>query len=177
MQEQTDIRVFVADDHEVTVQTLSEIINTTKGMKVVGTAADGNAVWNYFAKGSNGVDVALIDIGMPEMNGLRATGLIKSVCNDHFKVIVITGLDGVFFPAEAIRNHADGFVSKNRHKDEITDAIFRVAKGEIVILPDPDDPNQLIEMPNRLPELLPKESQVLCLVVEGFSAKQIADKV
>jgi len=177
MQEQTDIRVFVADDHEVTVQTLSEIINTTKGMKVVGTAADGNAVWQYFEKGNNGVDVALIDIGMPEMNGLRATALIKSACKDNLKVIIITGLDGVFFPAEAIRNHADGFVSKSRHKDEITDAIFRVAQGEIVILPDPDDPNQLPETTNRLPELLPKEKQVLCLVIDGFSAKQIADKV
>ena len=108
MQEQTDIKVFVADDHEVTVQTLSEIINTTKGMKVVGTADDGNAVWQFFEKGNNGVDVALIDIGMPEMNGLRATALIKSACKDNLKVIIITGLDGVFFPAEAIRNHADG---------------------------------------------------------------------
>ncbi|MFN0176045.1 MAG: response regulator [Saprospiraceae bacterium] len=177
MQEQTDIRVFIADDHELTVKKLSEIINTTKGMKMVGTAADGNAVWQYFANGNNGVDVALIDIGMPEMNGLRATGLIKSSCKGHLKVIVITGLDGVFFPAEAIRNQADGFVSKNRHKDEITDAIFRVAQGEIVILPDPDDPNQVTETPNRLPELLPKETQVLCLVVKGFIGKEIADKL
>jgi|GEM_PF-359402 len=177
MQEQTDIRVFIADDHELTIQKLSEIINTTKGMKVVGTAADGNAVWQYFANGNHGVDVALIDIGMPEMNGLRATGLIKSICNDHLKIIVITGLDGVFFPAEAIRNRADGFVAKSRHKNEITDAIFRVHKGEIVLLPDQSDPEQLTEIPNRLPELSPKERQVLCLVVDGFSAKQIADKV
>lgn len=177
MQEQTDIRVFIADDHEVTVQKLSEIINTTKGMTVVGSAADGNAVWQYFADGNHGVDVALIDIGMPNMNGLRAAGLIKSVCKDNLKVIVITGLDGVFFPAEAIRNRADGFVAKSRHKDEIADAIFRVSKGEIVILPDQEDESDMMEIPSRLPELLPKEKQVLCLVVKGFSSKQIGDMV
>jgi len=177
MQEQTDIRVFIADDHEETVQKMSEFINAAAGMKVVGTAADGNAVCKYFEQGNNGVDVALIDIGMPEMNGLKAAGKIKSVCKSSLKIIIITGLDGVFFPAEAIRNHADGFVAKSRHKDEITDAIFRVNKGEIVILPDPNDPEQLTDIPNRLPELSPKERQVLCLVVDGFIAKEIADKV
>ncbi|MFN0214110.1 MAG: response regulator [Saprospiraceae bacterium] len=177
MQDQTDIRVFIADDDELVIQNLSEIINTTKQMKVVGTAADGNAVWNYFAKGNNGVDVALIDIGMPEMNGLRATALIKNICNNQLKVIVITGLDGFFFPSEAIRNRADGFVAKSRHRDEIIDAIFRVNKGEIVILPEADDPDEPTEEPFRLPDITPKEKQVLCLAVEGLSSKLIADKI
>ncbi|MDO8366257.1 MAG: response regulator transcription factor [Saprospiraceae bacterium] len=177
MQEQTDIRVFIADDHEETVQKMSEFINASAGMKVVGTATDGNSVWKHFEQGNNGVDVALIDIGMPEMNGLKAAGKIKSVCKSSLKIIVITGLDGVFFPAEAIRNHADGFISKSRHKDEIIEAIRRVCNHEIVYLPDPEDSETPADILPRLPELTPNESRVLCLMVKGFTGKAIGDQV
>lgn len=177
MHDQADIRVFIADDHEVTVLKLSEFINAAPGMRVVGTAADGNAVWSYFEQGNNGVDVALIDIGMPEMNGLRAAEKIKSVCKGSLKVIIITGLDGVFFPAEAIRNHADGFIAKSRHKDEIIEAIRRVCQNEIVYLLDPEDADAQDDILPRLPELTPNEIRVLCLITKGFTGKEIGDQI
>ncbi len=184
MQKQTDIRVFIADDHLVTIQQLSEFINAAAGMTVVGTASDGAEVWQFFANGNNGVDLAIIDIGMPEMNGLRATGLIKKACKQTLKVIVMTGLDGNFFPAEAIRNHADGFIAKSRRKAEFIDAIKRVHNGEVVILPElDDDAPELREVsdapPNSLPEngieFSPIEIRVLRHTVkDGLISKQIA---
>lgn len=175
--EPTDIRVFIADDHEETIQKLSEFINATNGMKVVGNAANGAALWGYFSAGNNGVDVALVDIGMPEMDGLTAVGKIKSVCKDTVKVIVITGLHGRNYPAEAISKQADGFIAKNRRKDEIIEAIQRVHKGEMVYLPDPDDPAQPAVMPERPPDLSPNELRILCLVLEGLTSIEIADRV
>lgn len=180
MQKQTDIRVFIADDHLVTIQQLSEFINAAPGMTVVGTASDGAEVWQFFANGNNGVDLAIIDIGMPEMNGLRATGLIKKACKQTLKVIVMTGLDGNFFPAEAIRNHADGFIAKSRRKAEFIDAIKRVHNGEVVILPElDDDMPELREAPDALPgnrlEFSPLEIRVLRHTVkDGLISKQIA---
>lgn len=175
MQEQTEIRVFIADDHEVTIQQLSEFINSASGMKVVGTATDGKAVERYFTQGKNGVDVALIDIGMPEMDGLTAVGRIKSKCKEALKVIVITGLHGRNYPAEAISKHADGFIAKSRSKDEFISAIERVHKGEVVYLPDLEDPSQPLELPERPPDLSPSEIRILSLILEGLTSVQIAD--
>lgn len=177
MQEIADIRVFIADDHEVTIHQLSEFINSTSGMKVVGTATDGKAVEQYFKRGKNGVDVALIDIGMPKMDGLTAVGRIKSVCKDALKVIVITGLNGRNYPAEAICKQADGFIAKSRSREEFIDAIERMHKGGVVYLPDLDDPAQPQEPPKCPPELLPSEIRILSLVLDGLTSVQIADVV
>jgi DNA-binding NarL/FixJ family response regulator len=139
MQEQTDIRVFIADDHPWTIRQMYEFINTTDGMRVVGTASQGREAVQFFAHGNGGVDVVLIDIGMPKMNGLSVLEWIKKSCPQNLKVILITGLNGVFSHAEAVRHHADGFIAKSRRKTEFIDAIKRVYKGEVVILPEPED--------------------------------------
>jgi DNA-binding NarL/FixJ family response regulator len=177
MQEPTDIRVFIADDHSETVLKMSEFINAAEGMQVVGTAVDGNALWQYFSADHHAVDIALVDIGMPGMDGITAVGKIKRNMETPVKVIVITGLHGRNYPAEAISHHADGFIAKSRHKDEIIEAINRVHKGELVYLPDLDDPSQPTVMPERPPELTPVESRILCLVLEGQTSKEIAEEV
>ncbi|MBC7777174.1 MAG: response regulator transcription factor [Phycisphaerae bacterium] len=178
MQEQTDVRVFIADDHEETVLRMSEFINAASGMKVVGTAADGSALLRYFARGNNGVDVALVDIDMPEMiDGLAVVGKIKNICQNGLKVIVMTGMRGRDYPTDAIRNYADGFVAKYRHKDEFIDAIIKVHKGEMVYLLDPNDIAPPVELPEPLPELTPTELRIVCLMVKGRRNKEIADEI
>jgi DNA-binding NarL/FixJ family response regulator len=182
MQEQTDIRVFIADDHPWTIRQMSEFIHATDGMQVIGTASNGQEVVQYFANGNNGVDVALIDIGMPKMNGLSVLEWIKKSCPQNLKVILITGLNGVIFPAEAIRNQADGFIAKSRRKGEILDAIKRVYKGEIVILPELDGmesmnpPDDLPEpAPGAHPGFSPLEIRIIRMAVkEGLTSKEIA---
>ncbi len=177
MQDQTDIRVFLADDHGETIQKMSEFLNAAAGIEVVGTASNGTALLDYFKAGNNGVDVALVDIGMPDIDGLTVVREIKDICKEGLKIIVITGLRGRDYPSEAINKQADGFIAKGRHKDEIIDAINRVFKGEIVYLPDPDDPAQPSELPKRLPTLSPIEKRILCLVLEGLTSMEIAYKV
>lgn len=177
MQEQTDIRVFIADDHPETIGMMSEFINAASGMKVVGTASDGRALLQYFATGNNGVDVALVDIDMPKMiGGLEVVRKIKNVCQEKLKVIVMTGLRGRDYPMDAIRNYADGFVTKYRHKDEFIDAIIKVSKGEMVFLLDPGDTAPAV-VSESLPELTPTELRIVCLMVNGFRNKEIADEI
>ncbi len=178
MQEQTEIRVFIADDHEVTLRNLSEIINAAPGMRVVDTVMDATAVEPYFRNGSNGIDIILMDIGMPEIDGLSLMLRIKNMCKGSLKVIMITGLRGVIFPSEALRNHADGFIAKSRHKDEIVDAIRRVHKGEMVILPDTDEEFPVEDFQGQIPDLTnlsDKTIRVICMVAKGFIIKEIAD--
>lgn len=180
MQEQTEIRVFIVDDHEVTLRYLSDIIHAAPDMKVAGTLMDAHAVEPYFRNGNHGVDIVLMDIGMPEIDGLSLMMRIKNLCKGTLRVIMITGLRGVIFPSEALRRHADGFVAKSRHKDEIIDAIRRVHKGEMVILPDTDSEFSTEDIPSQIPDLSnlsDKTVKVICMVAKGFIMKEIADKI
>jgi two-component system response regulator DesR len=170
------IRVFIADDDARLVKELTEHINATSNsnIKVTGSVTDGKELWDKAENLSKEADVVIVDIGMPGMDGLTAAGRIKSQNGGKVKVLVITGLRGRNYPAEAIRHHADGFVAKIRGIGDIVDAIKRLHKGEIVYLPDPSDPAHPPELPPPPPELTPIEKRILCMILDGKAAKEIA---
>lgn len=169
-----DIRVFIADDHDVVIKGLSEFINAAPGMRVIGTARDGEDLLEKLKQHHSETDVVLVDIGMEKLDGLTATAKIKEAY-PHLKVFVITGLRGRNFAAESIKNNADGFVSKNRSHKEIIDAIRRVHAGEMVMLPDPHDSAQPAETPKKLPELSHTERRILCMIVDGKTGNEIVE--
>lgn len=168
-----NIRVFIADDHEIVIKGLSEFINAAPGMKIIGIARDGEELLKSLELHHSETDVVLVDIGMEKMDGLTAAAKIKDAYKD-IKVLIITGLRGRNYAAESIRNNADGFVSKSRSHKEIIDAIRRVHSGDMVILPDPSDPVRPIEAPKKLPELSPAEQRILCMIVDGKVGNEIA---
>lgn len=168
-----EIRVLIADDHEIVIKGLSEHINAAPGMRVTGAAINGEDLLKRIEQHHHEVDIVLVDIGMEKMDGLMATSEIKEA-HKQLKVIVITGLRGRNFAAEAIRSNADGFVSKSRSLKEIVDAIKRVYAGEMVMLPDPNDPAQPVETPKKLPELSPAELRILCMIKDGKVGHEIA---
>lgn len=177
MQVPTEIRVFIADEQQNVLDQLSEFINGASDMHVVGTAADGGQLLEHFQSGKNGVDVALVDIGMPVMDGLTAVKKIKKICGDEVKLLVITGLRGRDYPTEAVSRDADGFVAKNRSKEEILGAIRDVhSSTAFVYLPDLSDPAHPQQAPKSLPELIPIEQRILCMLVKGMISKEIADE-
>ena len=85
MQAQTKIAVLVADEQKELVDQLTALINATQDMYVIEAVLNGTDLVSYFKTGKNGVDVALVDIGMPGMDGLTATAKIKEVCGDQLK--------------------------------------------------------------------------------------------
>ncbi|MDX1910521.1 MAG: response regulator transcription factor [Saprospiraceae bacterium] len=161
----TDIRVFIADDQQETLTSLSKFIHAAEGMHVVGTAADGGQLRRFFEQnGGDQVDVALIDIGMPIEDGLTVLRAIKERYRDQIKLIAITGMRGRNYPAEAMFKRADGFIAMYRSYEEIVDAIRQAHSGEKVYLPDPHDPYQPEVPPPPPPELSPMEERVLYLI-------------
>lgn len=172
----TNIRVFIADDHEIVIKGLREFIDATPGMEVVGTAGSGEELLKYLEQHHNGIDVALVDVSMDKMDGLIATARIKEAYK-NIKVLVITGMRGRNYAAKSIQSNADGFASKSRNHKEIIDAIQQLMQGKQVFLPDPNDPAQPEEEPKKLPPLSPTEKRVLCMIVNGMSSKEIGDEV
>lgn len=172
----TEIKVFIADEQKEILEQLSEFINAAPDMKVAGTASDGGALFNYFQHGNNGVQVALVDIGMPVMDGLTAVGKIKEICKDTLKIIVITGLSGRDYPTEAVSRQADGFIAKCNGKETILDGIRKVLQGSFVYLRDPNDVAHPTEPPQPLPNLIPIELRVLQGLAKGQISKEMADE-
>lgn len=178
MSAQTKIRVFIADEQRELVEQLTELINASPDMMVVGCAYDGGALLDYFQNGNNGVDVALVDIGMPVKDGLTVTGEIKKICAKSLKVIVITSLNGRDYASEAVNKHADGFVAKIHRTEVIVDSIRQVIhEKSFLYLPDPTDLTHPVKTPKRLPGLIPIELRVLTLLIEGGKSKDIAEEL
>lgn len=177
MPAQTKINVFIAEEQELLLRQLMEQINAEPDLCVTGTATDGVALVNYFKNGNKGVDIALVDIGMPKKDGLIATAEIKEIC-PQLKAIIITGLNGRDYPSEAVGKHADGFVAKYHGIKTIIEAIRQVHSGNgFVYLPDPTDPAQPAEAPRPIPRLTPVERKVLCTIAKGAINKEAADKL
>lgn len=133
------IRVYLVDDQMLVRAGFRMLVDAQPDMSVVGEAADGAAAVGQL--GPDGalrkdVDVALMDVRMPVMNGVRATGLIADKSRgDGPKVLVLTTFDLDEYVFAALRAGASGFLLKDARPEELLGAIRAVAAGDAVVAP------------------------------------------
>ena len=135
----SEIRVLVVDDHQMFADALEVLLRGEPGITWVGAAASGEDALGIAAKGQP--DVVLMDIDLPGMDGVEATGRILEICPDA-RVVAISALQPDQVLTRVIEAGASGFVAKSRAADELVKVILRAAAGEIV-LPEHDLPNVL----------------------------------
>jgi two-component system NarL family response regulator len=172
------IKVLVADDHPVFRQGLAALLQQYAEFDVVGQAANGNEA---VAKAKQSQpDVVIMDIYMPGGNGVAATADLQRVL-PQTRVIMFTVSDRDDDLFEAIKAGAKGYLLKSVDLDELVDSIRLVAEGEAIISPAMavrllEEFKQGKERAGKDPaELSRREGEVLQLVAEGTSTKQIAD--
>ena len=126
------IRVAIADDHSLVRQGLRRYLDMADGIEVVGEASNGKELLELI--GNENPDIALIDIRMPEMDGLEAARVIR---DQHPKVgvIMLTAYDDRQFVVEAVRSGARGYVLKARDAEHLIQTVRLVAGGNMVIDP------------------------------------------
>lgn len=172
------IRVLLADDHKLMRAGIRSLVNELAGVEVVGEAGDGKQALDLVAELRP--DIVLMDILMPEMNGLDATAAI-AVKFPKVRVIILSMNANEEHVLQALRVGAFGYLLKNIGPEELEAAIRAVAKGEkhITAAVTGHVVAGLIDGAKTSPleRLPPRQREVLQLVAEGKTSKQIAKKL
>jgi DNA-binding NarL/FixJ family response regulator len=175
------IRILLAEDHETMRAGLKLIVNTQPDMEVVGEAGDGRAAIQRAQELLP--DVVVMDVSMPELNGLKATEKLKQVC-PQVRVLTLTRHTDDGYLQQLLRAGASGYVLKQSAPSEVIQAIRAVAKGGQyldsaltekvtgVFLKGQSKPNS-----EAVASISDREAEVLRLIAWGHSYKEIAERM
>ncbi len=168
------LRILLADDHVIVRQGFRVLLERA-GFEVVGEADNGLQAIELVGKLRP--DVAVLDLAMPILNGIDAAREIKKV-NDQTKLILLTMHTQKKFVLESLRAGIRGYVVKSTAAGELLEAIRTVCKGNPYLTPEIAKimvEGYLAESDRQVPVLGDRERQVLQLVAEGKTTKEIAD--
>ncbi|MGW7045264.1 response regulator [Streptomyces avermitilis] len=178
------IRVLIADDQMMVRQGFTVLLNTQPDIEVVGQAVDGLDAIAKVAELTP--DVVLMDIRMPELGGIEATGRI-AVDFPQVKVLVLTTFDLDEHVYDALRAGASGFLLKDASADQLAEAVRVVAAGDALLAPGITrrliaefsrlDTTPRAPLKVRVGELTERETEVLALIAQGMSNAEIADRL
>ena len=175
------IRTLVADDQEVVRAGFSALLDTQPDFTVVASAADGAEAVRLSSE--HRPDVVLMDVRMPTMDGIEATRQICEGDGDRVRILVLTTFDLDEYVYDALQAGASGFLLKDVPAESLFEAVRVIAAGEALLAPAitrrliaefarlrprPQPP------PNGLGVLTPRETEILGLVAEGLSNREIA---
>lgn len=168
------IRTVIVDDHRILRDGIKALIREMDGVELVGEASNGFELIPLL-KGCN-VDLILMDINMPKMNGIDATREALKIC-PSVKVIVLSMHDDVNYYDSMVQLGVDGFLLKESNYDELEKAIKSVFDGRpyfsqelLLKLLRSKKETSLIQITNR-------EREVLQLICQGLSTTEIAEKL
>ena len=175
----TPIRVLIADDHALVRAGIRALVERIDGVVVVGEAGKGSEALELVRQLSP--DLILLDITMPDGNGFEVLDQVTK----HYpeiRVIVLTVHEAGEYALRAVREGAAGYLPKSAASIELEQAIQTVIRGERYISPETAQ-NTIFEVTNRrtkrdlLATLSPRQREVLRLIAEGRTTKQIAQEL
>ena len=174
-------RIILADDHVLLRTGLKSILGKTAGLEVVGEAGDGLELLSLLKKLKT--DMILLDISMPNLRGIEAVLEIKAT-DPGMKILILTMHKDKEYLHQAISAGADGYLLKEDADTELFSAIETIREGKSYVSPhlanDLADEWAKIRRGEAMPipgptQLTTREKEVLKLIAEGKSSKEIAD--
>jgi DNA-binding NarL/FixJ family response regulator len=174
------IRVLLADDHTLVRAGLRGLLEGIAGIEVVGEAGDGNEAVRL--SGELHPDVVLLDVGMPELNGLDAASRLLGR-DATIRVLILSMHTSEEYVLRALRAGCAGYLLKRSAVSELEVAVRAVARGETYLSPAVS--KQVVDdyvgrtggSADPLEALTPRQREILQLVAEGHTSKEIAERL
>ncbi len=172
------IKIFIVDDHEIFRNGLKMVLEKLKYVDIVGEATNGKAFIDWLEK--NKVDIALMDIEMPELNGVETTKIAIKI-KPKLNIIALTMFGDDEYIQSMLDAGAKGFLMKNINKETLDKAIKTVHSGgnyyseELFDFFTKQLTSKKEEKNNLNLDLTRREKEILQLLCEGLSNKEIAD--
>ena len=172
--------VLLVDDHKIMRDGIKAILKHSEEFRVTGEAEDGSDAVQMCRRLKPAI--VLMDIGLPGLNGIEATTEILRHCPET-KVVILSMYDDEHSVVSAIRSGARAFVLKKASDNDLLDALRTIARGGSYLSPQVSDrllhriqrgDMESKQMPSALEGLSPRELQVLRMVAEGKTSKEIA---
>ncbi|MFX3631709.1 MAG: response regulator [Candidatus Pristimantibacillus sp.] len=178
------IKIIIADDNSFIREGLKIILTTFQEFEVVATVEDGQEAVNFCEQ--NEVDVALLDVRMPNMNGVEATKLLSE--RTTTKPLILTTFDDDEFIRDAIKYGAKGYLLKNNDPEQIRDAIKMVFNGHNVLQDvimdklkiDLASDKQRTDNKGKMFDTSPfteRELDIMTLIAKGLANKEISKRL
>jgi DNA-binding NarL/FixJ family response regulator len=173
------IRIVLADDHALVRAGIRALLDRIAGVEVVGEAANGREAVKLVHE--HAPDVALLNISMPELNGLEATAQITSAY-PRTKVVILSLHADEEYVRRALSQGASGYLVKSADAAELELAVRAASRGDVWLSPSISKSivrSLLARKPGDEPfeVLTPRQREVLQLVAEGLTSKEVADRL
>jgi DNA-binding NarL/FixJ family response regulator len=169
------INVFIVDDHQLVIEGIISFLQKEKNMQVAGYATTAMACLDFFK--TNTADVILMDINLPDMNGMDLCKLIKNNYSG-ISVIALSTLNQGSYISQIIENGASGYLLKNADKEEIIEAIIAVENGKTYFSFEAGKIYKATtEKKTGLPVLSKREKEILKLIADGLTNSEIGKQL
>jgi DNA-binding NarL/FixJ family response regulator len=173
------ISVFIVDDHPLVADGLSTMLKTEKDITVIGVAKTGADALKMLEK--NEPDIILLDINLPDINGLDLCEKIKN-SNTHSKILMLTSIDDLSIITQSFSKKANGYLLKDIDRTELLRAIDTVLEGKNYISISANQ--KLVESFDPINKTIPqmvaltrREKEILLLLDQGFNGPTIAEQL
>ncbi len=168
------LHIFIVDDHPLVLEGLKGLLAENKKLMLVGTAS--NAFDAIVFLKENHVDIAFLDINLPDISGIE---LCKKIKNEfpNVKCLALSTFSERSYISRMIQNGAMGYLLKSSCREEIYEAIEAVSKGGYYMNVNLTEKASAVEKSRANPMLTRRELEILGLIAEGLTNPQIAEKL
>ncbi|WP_369014913.1 response regulator transcription factor [Flavobacterium anhuiense] len=172
------VNLLIADDHTMFLQGITALLEQEPNITVIDKAINGIEALEIVKKGV--VDFIILDISMPEMDGIELSKILKKQY-PNVKILIVSTHSNVMVVSRLIRIGVNGYLLKNAEKEELLKAINTIASGENYFAEELEEKHlsnssRIEKQVSNLTELSSREKEILVLIAHEYSTAEIAEK-